>query len=88
MTNIQLYLSIGIPTLTVLLSLLINWSATRNLRADFTERFGGIDRRFDRMETRLDRMETRLDRIDNDMHHFYQVTGNLQGRTDALEKQR
>ena len=63
MTNTQLYLSIGIPTLLVLIGLFLNWSATKDLA-------------------------TRFAVFESDMRQFYHLTGKLEGRVDALEKQR
>lgn len=70
MTDSQLYLSIGIPTLMVLLGLLLNWSATKEL------------------STRVSELGNRFGVLEGDMRQFYHLTGKLEGRLEALEKQR
>ena len=67
MTNMQLYLAIGVPTLMVLLGLLLNWSATKELSNRVSElgnRFGVLEgdmRQFyhltGKLEGRLEAME-------------------------------
>ncbi len=59
----QLYLSIGVPTLLILAGLLVNWSATKELAARFAV-------------------------FESDMRQFFHLTGKLEGRVDALERQR
>ena len=54
MTNTQLYLSIGIPTLTVLVALLVNISYFVAMNT----RFASLETRLD---TRISSLETRLD---------------------------
>lgn len=63
MTNTQLYLSIGLPSILVLIGLFLNWSATKD-------------------------PATRFAVFESDMRQFYHMTGRLEGRVDALEKQR
>ena len=64
MTNEQLYLAIGIPTLlnAAMMGLLIAY-----INAKFSavnERFQSIDRRFEMMDRRFEMMEKRFDAID------------------------
>ena len=75
MTNVQLYLTIGIPSLLVLLSWLSN-----------NKRFDAIEKRLDGMDARFDRVEARLDLISADLRQFYHLTGTLDGRLQAIEK--
>ena len=57
MTNTQLLLSIGIPSLLVVLSWLSNDKRFSNLEA----RMDRLDARMDRLEARMDRLEARMD---------------------------
>ena len=57
MNNTQLYLSIGIPTFTVILAWLAN-------RADLTH-LGG---RIDRLDSRLDTLDNRIDAMSKSHH--------------------
>ena len=71
MTNLQLALSIGIPTFAVLLSFLYSNS-----------RIGSIEQRLIAMQTAL---EARLTTLEADMRQFYHLTGKLEGRMDSIE---
>ncbi len=72
MTNLQLALSIGIPSLLVLVGIFLNNS-----------RFGVVESRIDRMgselNARIDRLgsdlNARLDRQQADLSQFYQTLG-------------
>jgi len=75
MTNWQLFLAAGLPTITVLLSI---WRADK--RAD------QMEARQDRTDGRLDRIEGRIDRIADDMKQFYMILGKHDARLDHLEK--
>ena len=63
--SMQLALSIGVPTLTVLVGILINNSRLNDLRADMGTRFDHVERRFDDMKdmwrSELHRVEEILD---------------------------
>ena len=76
MTNIQLYLSIGIPTFVVLIGILLNLSSTRELSTRITE-----------LSARFSELSSRFGVLESDMRQFYHLTGKLEGRVDALEKQ-
>jgi len=77
-TNLQLALSIGIPTLAVLITFLFN-----------NARFSSIDQRFSSIEARIIAMQTsleaRLTTLEADMRQFYHLTGKIEGRLDAIE---
>ena len=71
MTNTQLLLSIGIPSLLIVLSWLAN-----------DKRFSLIESRMDRMESRLDgktdRLEAKIDRFEAKLdHRFDDLTGKI-----------
>ena len=65
MTNTQLYLTIGIPTLAILVGILINTSALASLTGTMNSRFASLEARMTAMETRLDgrisSLEAKLD---------------------------
>ena len=93
MTNTQLYLSIGLPILTVITGFLLNWRTLSSFRAEVNRRFDGVDKRMDRTDARIDRVDARIDHVDtelaairNHLTTFYSVTGVLQGRIDELSK--
>lgn len=77
MTNLQLLLSIGIPTFFVALGILLNHREVANLKVDMKERF-------DRTDARLDRIEVRLDRIDGDLRNFHGTDKELEGRINEI----
>ncbi len=79
MSNLQLYLALGTPTLTVLVGILLNWSSTRNLRGEVTGRK-------DRMDDHLGRIDHDLVGIQFDVRTFYSVTGQLEGRLNELSE--
>lgn len=79
MTDVQLYLAIGIPTLAVLAGILTNvvYYSSLNARLNRIEtrfdarfnsidaRFSGIDDRFNRLEVRFDTLITKVVELDN-----------------------
>jgi len=79
MTNLQSLLSIGIPSLLVLVSIALGTWAIKDLRTE-------IYQFRQEMIQRFDRVDTRLDRVDADLRTFYSITGKLEGRLDTLDK--
>ena len=79
MTNWQLFISAGLPSLLVLVSM---W------RAD--NRMDLMDARMDRLETRLDWQNaltnSRIDRIADDLTRFYEILGRHEEAIDTLKK--
>jgi chromosome segregation ATPase len=74
MTNLQLILSIGIPSLLILISWLTNNARLSDLakRIDSLERSLGeridrLDHRIDGLERRLERLEIRFDRVEDEI---------------------
>jgi hypothetical protein len=63
MTDVQLYLAIGIPTFAVLVGILMNAVYHDSVNA----RFNSQDARFNSLETRMNSLETRLDARFNSM---------------------
>ncbi len=77
MTNLQLLLSIGIPTFFVLAGILVNHREVSTLRTD-------MNRQFDRVDARYERMESHLSRIDQDLRNFHGTDKELEGRVNEL----
>ncbi len=77
MTNLQLLLSIGIPTFFVLADILLNHREVASLRTD-------MNRQFDDVRRQYDKVGFRLTRIEDDKKQFFKTTGMLGGRMDEL----
>jgi hypothetical protein len=72
MNNVQLYIVVGLPTITVLVGIFLNQRS--------------IDRLERSLGSRIDRLEARLDRIVADLREFYRTLGQHDARLDNLEK--
>ena len=70
MTNLQLLLSIGVPTFFVLAGILLNHREVTNLKNDMNRQF--------------DKVDSRLTRIEEDQKQFFRTTGIIDGRLDEL----
>jgi hypothetical protein len=70
MSNTQLYLSVGLPVLAILISLLIQLQAVNALRVSVDKRMDGFDKRMDGFEKRMDRLDSRMDGFDRRMERF------------------
>jgi len=70
MSNTQLYLSVGLPVLAILISLLIQLQAVNSLRVGVDKRMDGFDKRMDGFDSRMDRFEKRMDAFDRRMERF------------------
>jgi hypothetical protein len=79
MNNVQFYIAVGLPTLTVLVGMFLN-------QRSFDRLEGQVGSRMDRIEARLDRIEARLDRIEADLREFYRTLGQHDARLDNLER--
>jgi hypothetical protein len=79
MNNVQLYLALGLPTLTVLVGIFLNQRSFDRLESSLGGRMG-------RIEARLDHIESRLDRIEADLREFYRTLGQHDARLDNLER--
>jgi uncharacterized membrane protein (DUF106 family) len=73
MSNTQLYLSVGLPVLAILISLLIQLQSVNMLRVSVDKRMDGFDKRMDAFEKRMDRFESRMDGFDRRMERFEDV---------------
>jgi len=74
MTNLQLVLNIGIPSLLILITWLANNARLSDLakRVDRLEgslnaRIDGLERRIDGLERRFERLEMRFDRVEDEI---------------------
>jgi hypothetical protein len=65
MSNTQLYLSVGLPVLAILISLLIQLQAVHALQVSVDKRMDGFDKRMDGFEKRMDAFERRMERFEN-----------------------
>jgi F0F1-type ATP synthase membrane subunit b/b' len=72
MNNLQLYIVVGLPTLTILVGMFLNQRA--------------FDRLENSLGGRMDRLEARLDRIEADLREFYRTLGQHEARLDNLER--
>ncbi|MGA3263557.1 MAG: hypothetical protein ABSC47_05875 [Terracidiphilus sp.] len=79
MNNVQLYIVVGLPTLTVLVGMFLN-------QRSFDRLEGQVGSRMDQLGSRMDRLEARLDRIESDLREFYRTLGQHDARLDNLEK--
>ena len=61
MNNVQLYLAIGLPTLLILIGLLLNWSATR----DVATRLGVIKSDMRQFYRAIGKLEWRMDAVEH-----------------------
>ncbi len=101
MTNQQLYPTIGLPTLTSLITLTLvclAWLSgrasdkelRREIHQEIRELRMDMDRRFERLEARFeerfDRIDERFDRIDVELRYFYGQMGDNAARLTILEK--
>jgi len=80
-TNLQLYLAVGLPTVLLLLGQLFNFSSTKELRVS-------VESRLVSLESRLGSIESRLVVIKADLREFYRAIGKLEGRVDTIERGR
>lgn len=93
MTNLQLWLAIGIPSFMVLLGILLNMYSFKGIEARFAEvesrftgiesRFTGIEGRFTGFEGRFTGIEGRLNVIEGDLRRFYELLGEHSGKIEG-----
>lgn len=90
MTNQQLYLAIGLPTLTSLITLILVCLAWLSGRSSDKEFRNEIRHDLRELRTEIQRLETRFeerfDRIDVELRYFHGVTGAHEARLTLLEK--
>ena len=57
MTNVQLCITVALPVLAVLISLMIQLQAVKHLREETISRINGLNQRMDGMDLRLDHIQ-------------------------------
>jgi uncharacterized coiled-coil protein SlyX len=83
MTNMQLYLAIGIPTFTVLCSLMIGIFQLNHVVNQSNLRFTSLENRMSSLEARLD---ARMSVIEGDIKTIVRIIGDLDVRLARLEE--
>jgi len=83
MTNMQLYLAIGIPTFTVLCSLMIGIFQLNHVVNQSNLRFSSLENRMSSLEARLD---ARMSVIEAGIRTIVRIIGDLDVRLARLEK--
>ncbi len=66
MTDLQLYLAIGIPTFAILVGMLMNTVHHSAVNARFNSvdaRFNGVDARFDSVDARFNHLDVKFDTL-------------------------
>ena len=96
MTNIQLFLSIGIPTLAVLIGFLLNNARLSSIETSLGARIGSVESnlgaRISGVEStlgaRIGGVESRLAAIEGDLRQFYRNLGAHEAEIGNLKAQR
>jgi hypothetical protein len=83
MTNMQLDLAIGIPTFTVLCSLMIGIFQLNHVVNQSNLRFTSLENRMSSLEARLD---ARMSVIEGDIKTIVRIIGDLDVRFARLEE--
>ncbi len=83
MTNIQLYLAIGIPTFTVLCSIMVGTFQMNHVVNQSNLRFASLENRMSSLEARLD---ARMSVIEGDIKTIVRIIGDLDVRLARLEE--
>ena len=65
MSNTQLYLSVGLTVLAILISLFLQLQAVNVLRVSVGKRIDGLDNRMDRFEKRMDAFDRQMERFED-----------------------
>lgn len=97
MNNIQFYIAVAIPSVLVILSWIQANSRSGDLKESINRQhselkdsmknqFDNVDRRFQAIDHQFESVNKRLDRIDDDLKHFHNVTGVLEGRIDEISR--
>ena len=83
MTNLQLYFAIGIPTFTVLCSLMIGIFQLNHAVIQINLRFTSLEGRMNALESRMD---ARMSVIEADLKTIVRVINDLDVRLARLEE--
>jgi hypothetical protein len=91
-TDLQLYLAIGIPAFIVLIGILMNAIQYNSLNARFNSlegtvnsRFNNVDGRFNSVETRLSGMDARFNRLDDKFETLIGKVIDVDNRVTRIE---
>jgi len=83
MNNVQLYFAIGIPTFTVLCSLMIGIFQLNHTLTQINARFTTLENRMSSLESRLD---SRMLVIETDIKTIVRIIGDLDTRLARIEE--
>jgi len=83
MNNVQLYFAIGVPTFTVLISLVIGIYQLNHVVNQLNLRFTSLEDRMTSLDTRLD---NRMSVIVGDIKTIVRIIGDLDVRLARLEE--
>ena len=83
MNNVQLYFAIGIPTFTVLCSLMIGIFQLNHTLIQINARFTSLEAN---MNTRFNLLEAKMSVFEQDMKTLVKVTNDLDVRLARLEE--
>ena len=83
MTNVQLYFAIGVPTFTVLVSLIIGIFSLNHSVNQINLRIATLENRMSSLETRLD---ARMSVIETDLKTLVRIIGDMDVRIARLEE--
>jgi hypothetical protein len=84
MTDLSTILTVGMPTLAVLVGILVNNARLTDLRVYIDSKFADVNRRFDDVNRRFDSVEKRLDRIEAILERHETRITILEERTNPL----
>jgi hypothetical protein len=85
MTNIQLFLSIGVPTIAVLIGFLLNNARLNSIETNLGARISGVE---STLGARIGGVESRLAAIEGDLRQFYRDLGAHEAEIGNLKAQR
>lgn len=83
MTNVQLYFAIGIPTFTVLCSLMIGIFQLNHVVTQLNARFTSLE---SNMNTRFSTLDNRMNMFESDIKTLVKVTNDFDVRLARLEE--
>jgi hypothetical protein len=83
MTDVQLYFAIGVPTFTVLVSLLVGIFQLNHAVSQINLRFATMEGRLSSLENRLD---SRMSVIESDIKTLVRLFGDFDIRLARLEE--
>jgi hypothetical protein len=83
MNNVQLYFAIGVPTFTVLCSLMIGIFQLNHTLSQINARFNSLEAN---MGTRFNLLEAKMSVFEQDMKTLVKITNDLDVRLARLEE--